>query len=142
MLAGVRSGGTVSVPVIGHALCAGFPSPAQDYIEEHIELPRWMAPNPAWTFVFKIDGDSMIDAKIFPRDLLIVDRSIAPTNGHIVVVDVNGERSVKRLRVRAGQVSFSFENKTYPAFRLPEHAEVSIFGVALGTYRRLYEARK
>lgn len=134
--------GTVIVPVIGHAVCAGFPSPAQDYIEEHIELPRWMAPNPAWTFVFKVDGDSAIDAKIFPRDLLIVDRSITPANRHMVVVDINGERSIKRLLIKGGVSRFVFENKTYPPFQMSEHAEYSIFGVALGTYRRLYEARK
>lgn len=142
MLADVRNGGTVLVPVIGHAVCAGFPSPAQDYLEEHIELPRWMAPNPAWTFVFRVDGDSMVDAKVFPRDLLIVDRSITPANGHIVVVDIDGERSVKRLRMRAGVVRFTFENRTFPPFTMAEHAEYSIFGVALGTYRTLYEAKR
>ena len=56
MLAGVGDGGTVSVPVIGHVVCAGFPSPAQDYIEGNVELPRWMAPNPAFTFLFKVGG--------------------------------------------------------------------------------------
>lgn len=132
---------TVLIPLIGQALCAGFPSPAQDYIEDHIELPRWMAPNPSFTFLFKVDGDSAVDAKIFPRDILVVDRSIAPANGHIVVVDINGERSIKRLTLRRGQMYLSFENRTYPKFVLPEHAEVQIFGVALRSIRTLYEAK-
>ena len=65
MLAGGGGGGTVSVSVIGHVVCAGFPSPAQDYVEGNVELPRWMAPNPAFTFLFKVGGHSMIKARIF-----------------------------------------------------------------------------
>jgi DNA polymerase V len=132
---------TVLIPLVGQALCAGFPSPAQDYIENHIELPRWMAPNPSFTFLFKVDGDSAIDAKIFPRDLLVVDRSITPANRHIVVVDVNGERSIKRLSLRGERMQLSFENRTYPKFVIPEHADVQIFGVALRCIRTLYEAK-
>lgn len=134
-------GDTVLIPLIGQALCAGFPSPAQDYIEDHIELPRWMAPNPSFTFLFKVEGDSAVDAKIFPRDLLVVDRSITPAHGHIVVVDVNGERSIKRLSIRGGLMQLSFENRAYPKFVLPEHADVQIFGVALRCIRTLYEAK-
>ncbi len=130
----------VRVPVVGFKLCAGFPSPAEDHIEGHIDLPRWMAPNPAYTFLFRIDGPSMVEARIYPRDLLIVDRSINPAHRHIVVVDVDGERSVKRLTLRSGRMRLSFENKAYPAYELPEHADVRVFGVALSTVRRLYEA--
>ncbi|MBJ6124309.1 LexA family protein [Microvirga splendida] len=68
---------------MGHVVCAGFPSPAQD--QGNVELPRWMAPNPAFTFLFKVGGHSMIKARIFPGDGLVVDRSITPANRHIVV---------------------------------------------------------
>ena len=71
MLEQVSGSGTVHVPLYGHILCAGFPSPAQDHIEEHVEMPRWMAPNPAFTFLFKVGGYSMIKARIFPGDLLV-----------------------------------------------------------------------
>jgi DNA polymerase V len=142
VLAGVSDGGTVSVPVIGHVLCAGFPSPAQDYVEGNVELPRWMTPNPAFTFLFKVGGHSMIKARIFPGDLLVVDRSITPGNRHIVVVDIDGERSVKRLLLKGGRVRFAFENDDFPSFPMAEHTEYLIFGVATGIYRRLYEAKR
>ncbi len=142
MLAQVSDSGTVHVPMYGHVLCAGFPSPAQDYIEEQVELPRWMAPNPAFTFLFKVGGYSMIKARIFPGDLLIVDRSITPANRHIVVVDIDGERSVKRLLIQGGRARFTFENDDFEPFRMAEHTEYLIFGVAIGIYRRVYEAKR
>ncbi|WP_343039381.1 translesion error-prone DNA polymerase V autoproteolytic subunit [Microvirga makkahensis] len=140
MLTQISGSGTVRVPLYGHVLCAGFPSPAQDYIEEQVELPRWMAPNPAFTFLFKVGGYSMIKARIFPGDLLIVDRSITPANRHVVVVDIDGERSVKRLMIKGGRVRFAFENDEFPPFQMSEHSEYLIFGVVLSTYRRMYEA--
>ena len=107
-----------------------------------MEPPRWMAPHPAFTFLFKVGGHSMIKARIFPGDLLIVDRSITPANRHIVVVDIDGERSVKRLLMKGGRVRFGFENDDFPSFSMAEHTEYLIFGVATGIYRRLTEAKR
>ncbi len=142
MLAQVSDSGTVRVPMYDHVLCAGFPSPAQDFVEEQVELPRWMAPNPAFTFLFKVGGHSMIKARIFPGDILIVDRSITPANRHVVVVDIDGERSVKRLLIKAGRARFTFENDEFEPFGMSEHTEYLIFGVAIGIYRRLYEPKR
>jgi len=80
VLAGVSDGGTVSVPVIGHVVCAGFPSPAQDYIEGNAEPPRWTAPHPAFTFLFHVSSRAMVKARVGPGDLLVVGRSITPAN--------------------------------------------------------------
>ena len=142
VLAQVSDSGTVRVPMYGHVLCAGFPSPAQDFIEDHLDIPRWMAPNPAFTFLFKVGGYSMIKARIFPGDLLIVDRSLQPARRHIVVVDIDGERSVKRLLIEAGRARFSFENDDFEPFQMSEHTEYQIFGVAIGAYRGLYKAKQ
>ena len=141
MLEQVSGSGTVHVPLYGHILCAGFPSPAQDHIEEHVKMPRWMAPNPAFTFLFKVGGYSMIKARIFPGDLLVIDRSIQPGNRHIVV-DIDGERSVKRLLIEAGRARFAFENEDFAPFQMAEHSEYLIFGVAIGAYRGFYKAKK
>ena len=75
---------TVRVPVMGQALCAGFPSPADDFQEQAIELPRWLVPNPPATFLWRIAGFSMRDAGIHDGDLACVDRSLTPGHGSVV----------------------------------------------------------
>ncbi|WP_343038436.1 LexA family protein [Microvirga arsenatis] len=91
--------------MIGHDVCASFPSPAQDYIEDNVELPRWMAPNPAFTFLFKVGGHSMVKARIFPATC---SSSTAASRGRTatVVMDIGGERSVKRLLLNADLLTF------------------------------------
>ena len=66
----------VHIPILGQALCEGFPSPADDFLEGALELPRWLAPNPPATFAWNISGDSMRGPGIFERDLAVVDRSL------------------------------------------------------------------
>ena len=87
----------VHVAVLGPALCAGFPSPADGFLEGARELPRWLAPNPPATFAWNIAGDSMRDAGIFDRDLAVVDRSLTPESGSVAAA-VDGRMSIKRYR--------------------------------------------
>lgn len=131
MLAGLKFEAEVYVPLMLHGLCAGFPSPADDYIEESIDLTKLLIRNPPATFLWKVDGSSMRDAGIFHGDLLVVDRSVRPIDGDIVVATVHGERSLKRLRMTGGRPRLMFENSDMPLFELPEIAEVEIWGVAL-----------
>jgi DNA polymerase V len=77
---------------------AGFPSPADDYVETPLDLNDFLIQNKAATFLMRVDGDSMKDAGILDGDLLIVDRAAKPGSGSVVVVAVNGEYTVKRLR--------------------------------------------
>ena len=77
---------------------AGFPSPAEDYLETPLDLTEYLIENKAATFMMRVDGDSMKDAGILDGDLLVVDRAAKPVNGSVVVVAVNGEYTVKRLR--------------------------------------------
>jgi len=101
MLAGLKIEAEVYVPLMLHGLCAGFPSPADDYIEESIDLTKLLIRNPPATFLWKVDGNSMRDAGIFHGDLIVVDRSLSPVDGDIVVATVHGERSLKRLHTSA-----------------------------------------
>nr|USU32865.1 translesion error-prone DNA polymerase V autoproteolytic subunit [Methylobacterium sp. OTU13CASTA1] len=114
---------------MGQALCAGFPSPADDFLEGALELPRWLAPNPPATFAWNISGDSMRAAGIFDRDLAVVDRSLKAGNGSVVVAAIDGEMSIKRLRIEGNVARLAFENPDLPAFAVQEAAEGEIWGV-------------
>lgn len=125
----------VRIPILGQALCAGFPSPADDFLEGALELPRWLAPNPPATFAWNIAGDSMRGAGIFDRDLAVVDRSLKAAHGSVVVAAVDGEMSIKRLIVEGNVARLAFENPDLPAFAVEEAAEAEIWGVVRFTIR-------
>jgi DNA polymerase V len=125
----------VHVPILGQALCAGFPSPADDFLEGALELPRWLAPNPPATFAWNISGDSMRGAGIFDRDLAVVDRSLKAGHGSIVVAAINGEMSIKRLQIDGNVARLAFDNPDLPAFAVEEMAEGEIWGVVRFTIR-------
>uniref|UniRef100_UPI00357175C7 LexA family protein n=1 Tax=Methylobacterium thuringiense TaxID=1003091 RepID=UPI00357175C7 len=117
------------MPVIGRALCAGFPSPADDFIEGALELPRWLVPNPPATFLMQIRGDSMRGAGIHDRDLACIDRSLRAENGSVVVAVVDGQLSCKRYRTVDNRARLDFDNQDMPAFSVDEYGEVEIWGV-------------
>ncbi|WP_244475645.1 translesion error-prone DNA polymerase V autoproteolytic subunit, partial [Methylobacterium sp. Leaf466] len=127
--------GLVLIPIMGAALCAGFPSPADDFLEGALELPRWLAPNPPATFAWNISGDSMRAAGIFDRDLAVVDRSLKAGNGSVVVAAIDGEMSIKRLRIESSVAWLAFDNPDLPAFAVQEAAEGEIWGVVRFTIR-------
>ncbi len=92
------------LPLFARAVPAGFPSPADDFIEEAIDLQALLIRNRSATFLFRVSGDSMVGKGLFDGDLAVVDRSLKPQAGDIVVVDVDGERSFKVWGQRAGRV--------------------------------------
>ncbi|ABY28783.1 LexA family protein [Methylorubrum extorquens] len=126
---------TVRVPLMGPSRCAGFPSPADDFPENALELPRWLVPNPPATFLWRIGGDSMRDAGIFDGDLACVDRSLKPGHGSVVVAAVDGEMSIKRMVVEGNRAHLSFDNSDLPIYALEELAEVNVWGVVRFTIR-------
>lgn len=142
MLASLKIEAEIHLPLMLHGLCAGFPSPADDYIEEAIDLSRLLILNPPATFLWRVDGHSMRDAGIYHNDLLVVDRSLTPADGDIVVAIVHGERSLKRLCLKGGRPRLLFENRDMPLFSLPEIAEVEIWGVATSNIHWLRERKR
>jgi len=110
-------------------LQCGFPSPATDYIERGLDLHNYVVKKPAATFFMRAKGDSMVDAGIYPEDILVIDRSITPLSGHIVVASLNGEFTLKRLSYHFGKPILIAENKKYKAISVNEESDFQIFGV-------------
>ena len=120
---------TISLSLYSSTVRAGFPSPADDYVEDFLDLNEYLIAHPAATFMVRALGDSMSDAGIQSGDLLIVDRSIEPTHGKIVIAAVNGELTVKRLYHKNSRVELLPENNKYPSLDITEEQNVVIWGV-------------
>jgi len=121
------------VPILGTPVRAGFPSPADDFVEEEIDLQRLLIVNRPATFLVRVAGDSMILARLFDGDLAVVDRSLTPRNGDIVVVDIDGERSFKVWKRQGPKVTLHFANPRFPEYRLAPDALVEVWGVVSGS---------
>jgi DNA polymerase V len=115
---------------------AGFPSPADEYAESALDLNAYLVRNKTATFFFRVMGDSMTGAHIHDGDLLVVDRSIEPKHGHIVLAVVNNEYTVKRLHRLGGVVELHAENPSYVPIRFQEHDELQVWGVVTGVVSR------
>lgn len=116
---------------------AGFPSPAADDLEEPIDLSAWLVQHPAASYVMRVQGWSMAGAHIADGDHVVVDRSVGPRSGHIVVALVHGDRTLKRLRQRDGRMWLLAEpapGLAFPEVEVDEHVEV--WGVVVGVARR------
>lgn len=125
------------IPVGLSPVAAGFPSPAADYEDRRLDVSEYLIRNPVSTFFFRVSGDSMVDAEIFDGDMLVVDRSVTPQHGHIVVAFLRGERVVKRLDKRGGRVVLRSANQAYPDFEVSEGDELVVWGVVVGKFKRL-----
>lgn len=118
------------LPLYLNRISAGFPSPADDYIEERIDLNEQLIRNKAATFFLRVQGESMLGAGIHPGDTLVVDRSITPSHGAIVIAVLDGELTVKRLWLGSnGAVELRAENPAYPAITIGEFQLLEIWGV-------------
>jgi len=109
---------------------AGWPSPADNYVEETLDIHRLVVRNPPATFFLRVTGDSMIGAGIHNGDLLVVDRSRSAASGKVVVAVVDGELTIKRFIKRNGKTLLCPENPSYPEIDISEREEASIWGVA------------
>ncbi len=121
------------VPFLAKPVPAGFPSPADDFVEEEIDLQRLLIVNRPATFLVRVAGDSMILARLFDGDLAVVDRSLTPRNGDIVVVDIDGERSFKVWKRQGPRTSLHFANPRFPEFQLSPDAIIEVWGVVSGS---------
>jgi len=112
------AGRPLALPYFEGRVPAGFPSPAEDYLEVPLDLAEYLVENKAATFMMRVTGDSMTEAGIQDGDLLVVDRSIKPVTGSIIVVAVNGEYTVKRLRRGADCVWLDPANPRFQPVRV------------------------
>lgn len=122
-------GESFKIPLYSSTVRAGFPSPADDYIESMLDLNEYLIKHPAATFFVKASGDSMINAGIHSGDILIVDRSIEASHGKIVIAALNGELTVKRLSRQHDKVQLIAENPDFPAIDITEEYDMVIWGV-------------
>jgi DNA polymerase V len=116
---------------------AGFPSPAGDYEEGQLDLNKHLVKNPPATFFVRVTGDSMKGASIHSGDLLIVDRSLEPRDKNIVIAVINGQLTVKRIRIRKKQISLEPENEDFPIQEISQDTDFQVWGVVTNVIHSL-----
>ncbi|MDO8845906.1 LexA family transcriptional regulator [Methylicorpusculum sp.] len=119
----------VCFPLFSGKVAAGFPSPADDYVEKTLDLNELLVQKPAATFFVRAEGESMLGAGIHPNDILVVDRSIEPVPGKIVICALNGELTVKRLERKNEHWQLQAENPNYPDIVIFDALDLVIWGV-------------
>jgi len=125
------------IPIFSSLVAAGFPSPADDYLEGTIDLNAYFIQNPSSTYIVRIKGDSMIKIHIQDGDMLVVDKSIKPVPGHVVVALLNGEFTVKRLHQEAGKNYLKAENDKYPLIPITPECDFRVWGVGIHVLRKI-----
>jgi DNA polymerase V len=116
---------------------AGFPSPAADYEEDRLDLNKHLIKHPAATFFVRAAGDSMIGAGIHCGDLLVVDRSLEPKDKSVVIAVIDGELTVKRIRIEKKKITLEPENENYSARQITEDTDFRIWGVVTNVIHAL-----
>jgi len=125
------------LPLYSDRISAGFPSPAEDYIENRLDLNEYLIKNSSATFFAKVKGDSMINVGINDGDILIVDRSLEPASGKIIIGIVNGEFTVKRIVKKGKQFFLQPENENFQPIEITDNPDFTIWGVVTYTIHKL-----
>ena len=128
----------MKVILYSNSVCAGFPSPANDYIEGEIDLNQYLIKNPPATFIVRSQGESMLKSSIHPGDLLIVDKSIKPKNNSIVIASINGDLTVKRIKILNKRFLLISDNKNYPNIKVNTEDDFSIWGVVTNVIHNVF----
>jgi len=121
------------IPLYASTVSAGFPSPADDYLELSLDLNQYLIKHPAATFYVRVKGDSMINAGIHDGDLLIVDKSMEPGNDDVVVCVIDGEFTVKTLKKVNGEIYLIPGNPHYQTLKITEDMDFQVWGVVTYT---------
>lgn len=130
----------MAFPVAGTAVQAGFPSPADDFAVERLDLTTILVTHPQATFLVRVRGDSMREAGIFDGDLLVVDRAIKPSHSDVVLAVVDGEFTCKTLWLRQGRMKLVAANPTFPEIVPKDGQSVEIWGVVTASIKRFQES--
>ena len=129
-----ESGGAIFIET---GISAGFPSPADDFRETRISLDDELIHNKEATFFAKVSGQSMINAGLNDNDLLVIDRSLTPENNKIAVCFLDGEFTVKRLRIQEDEVWLQPENPDYPIIKITEENNFIIWGIVTSVIKKV-----
>jgi DNA polymerase V len=122
-------------PLIASTVPAGLPSPAEDTPTEQLDLAQHLIRHPEATFFLRVSGESMTGAGIFDGDLLIVDRSLTPGNGDIVIAILDGEFTVKRLVMDGKRIELRPDNPKFKTLKLTEESQLEVWGVVTGSVK-------
>ena len=122
-------GAKLELPLYLATVAAGFPSPADDFIDKALDLNEHLVEHPEATFFVRVCGDSMLDAGIRSGDILVVDRALEPANNRIVIASLNGELTVKRIRAAGGRLFLTPENPAFSPIEVGEEESFEIWGV-------------
>lgn len=127
-------------PLYDSKVAAGFPSPADDHLESQLDLNEYVVRNPATTFYVRVEGNSMLNAGIHPNDILVVDLSLEPHDGNIVIALVNGEFTVKRLKILPSkQICLMPENEDYSPIMIQEGMDFRVWGIVTNVIHTLLQ---
>ncbi len=124
---------SLRLPLFSNKVRAGFPSPAEDHLEQKLDLNQFLIKHPAATFFVRVEGDSMKNGGISHGDLLIVDRAITPQNGQIIVAVLTGEFTLKRIKKEGNRLFLKPENPSFPLIEVTEEMDFQVWGVVTYT---------
>jgi DNA polymerase V len=128
---------TAPLPYFEAKVPAGFPSPAGDYEENRLDLNRHLIKNPAATFFVRVTGDSMVGAGIHHDDILVVDRSLDPRDGNVIIAALDGELTVKRIRIKRKKIMLVPENDNFASKEVNPGSEFEVWGVVTNVIHAL-----
>lgn len=119
----------IRIPYFGGGVAAGFPSPALDFMEKSIDLNKALSENPIATFYIKVEGNSMVNAGIEDKDVLVVDRSIEPQDHKIAICFIDGGFTVKRIKLKEDGLWLMPENENYSPIKVEDDSSFMIWGI-------------
>ena len=128
---------SLELPYVVEGISAGFPSPADDFLDINIDLNKHLIKNPSTTFYGKVRGNSMIDAGIHDGDLLIIDKSLEPQNNKIAVCFIDGAFTVKRIKIEKNIIWLVAENKDYKPIKVTKDNDFIVWGIVINVIKYL-----
>lgn len=127
---------SIELPLYASYVSAGFPSPADDYLEDNIDLTKYIIQNPTSTFLMRVKGNSMQDANIHDGDLLVIDKSVKPADGYPVVCFLDGDFTVKTFRMLSNKAYLYPANPSYKPIEITEDMDMRVWGVVVCTVHK------
>ena len=137
LLGDYKSFSRLNIPLFLERVSAGFPSPAEDYVEKSLDLNELCIQHPAATFFVRVQGESMVEAGIFPDDVLVVDRSLRAKHGDIIIASLESEMTVKQLHLKPIPVRLLPRNPAYQPIIIEGDMVMEVFGVVTNVVRSL-----